>query len=141
MLPPSNPHSARSRSRAEPLPTPAITDAEWVVMKIIWANGVATANQVVASLSEKMQWKPKTVHTLLRRLTQKGALAYEKVGREFHYRPLVQADQCSHAASRSFLERFFDGEIAPFLACFLENEKLSRAEVAQLRRILDEKGL
>ena len=44
-----------------------------------------------------------------------------------------------HAASRSFLRRFFDGEIAPFLSCFLEREKLTRKEIEELKRILEEK--
>jgi BlaI family penicillinase repressor len=86
-----------------------------------------------------MRWKPKTIHTLLRRLAQKKALSYDKVGREFHYRPLLDANHCTHVASRSFLNRFFGGHVAPFLACFLEREKLSPAELEELRRILDEK--
>jgi len=108
-------------------------------MKVVWDKGIVTANQVVGTLERKMRWKPKTIHTLLRRLAQKGALAYDKIGREFHYRSLVDADHCTHAASRSFLNRFFGGHLAPFLAGFLEREKLSPAEIEELRRILDEK--
>ena len=109
-------------------------------MKVIWTAETATANQVVAALEQKMAWKPKTIHTLLRRLVQKGALAYDKIGREFHYRPLVDAAHYTHFVSRSFLDRFFGGQLAPFLACFLEREKLSPRELQELRRILDEKG-
>ena len=53
--------------------------------------------------------------------------------------PLVGARECVHAASRSFLSRVFDGEVAPFLACFLEREKLTPEEIEGLRRILEEK--
>ncbi|MFO1499007.1 MAG: BlaI/MecI/CopY family transcriptional regulator [Verrucomicrobiota bacterium] len=118
-------------------PPPSISDAEWVVMKVLWEQGTATANQVVAALQEKMAWKPKTIHTLLRRLLAKRAVAYDKIGREFHYRPIVDAQHCTHAATRSFLDRFFDGHLAPFLAGFLERERLSRRELEELRRILD----
>jgi BlaI family penicillinase repressor len=118
---------------------PSISDAEWVVMKVAWEQGQVTANQVVAALAHKQHWKPKTVHTLLRRLTQKGALAYDRVGREFLYRPMVDAEDCAHAVSRSFLKRFFDGQLAPFLASFLEQEELSPEEMAELRRILDQR--
>jgi BlaI family transcriptional regulator, penicillinase repressor len=110
-----------------------------VVMKVVWDKGVVTANQVVGVLERKMRWRPKTIQTLLRRLAHKEALAYAKVGREFHYRPLVDPEHCTHAASRSFLDRFFGGSVAPFLACFLEREELSPAEISELRRILDEK--
>jgi predicted transcriptional regulator len=37
------------------------------------------------------------------------------------------------------LARVFDGEIAPFLACFLERQKLSRKEVEELKSILEDK--
>ncbi len=107
-------------------------------MKVVWEHGTATANQVVEALGTKTSWKPKTIHTLLRRLVQKRALAFDKVGREFHFRPLVDAQHCTHFVSRSFLDRFFDGRVAPFLACLLEREKLSKTEIEELRRLLDE---
>ena len=108
-------------------------------MQVVWERGVATANLVVEDLESTMSWKPKTIHTLLRRLVQKGALAYTKKRREYHYQPRVDPEECIEVASRSFLKRFFGGRVAPFLACFLERESLSRAEIEELRRILEEK--
>jgi len=116
---------------------PSISDAEWVVMKMLWEKSPATANQVVQALAGRVSWKPKTIHTLLRRLVQKGVVGFEKKGREFHFRPRIEADRCIHAVSRSFLNRVFDGRVAPFLACFLEKERISPDEMAELRRILD----
>ncbi len=118
---------------------PRISDAELVVMKVVWERAPVTANQVVSALKNRQHWKPKTIHTLLSRLVQKGALAFDKKGREYHFRPLVEEAEHAHAASRSFLSRFFDGEVAPFLACFLERENLTRGEIAELKRILDGK--
>jgi BlaI family transcriptional regulator, penicillinase repressor len=120
---------------------PAISDAELVVMKVVWGRPPVTANEVVAALEPRTDWKPKTIHTLLSRLVRKGALSFEKRGREHLFRPLIDAEDYAHAASRSFLQQLFDGEIAPFLACFLEREKLSPAEIRELHRILDEKKL
>ena len=130
---------SRSSEPAAPQPAPSISDAEWVVMRAVCREGVATTNQVVAALEATTSWKPKTIHTLLRRLVQKGALAYDKVGREFQYRLLVDVEQYRHVASRSFLDRFFNGHLAPFLACFLEREKLTAEDARELRRILEEK--
>jgi len=118
---------------------PPISDAELVVMKVVWRNSPVTANQVVAALEHRTDWKPKTIQTLLARLARKKALAFEKQGREYLFRPLIDARDFGHAASRSFLRRVFDGEIAPFLACFLEREKLTPEEIRELRRILDGK--
>ena len=106
-------------------------------MKVVWEKPPLTANQVVDALEGRSEWKPKTIHTLLRRLVQKGALAFEKKGREHLFRPLVGAEECEHAATRSFLDRFFGGQLAPFLARLVEKERLRPAEVDRLKRILD----
>ena len=118
-------------------PVPSISDAEWIVMRELWAAGPMTTNKVVASLEAKTHWKPKTVQTLLTRLARKGALTFEKHGREYLFRPCVTAAECEHAITQSFLGRFFEGEIAPFLSRFVERERLSPKEIRQLKRILD----
>src|SRR6058998_3554079 len=89
---------------------PSISDAEWIVMRAIWERGPLTTNQVVEALQNRTHWKPKTIQTLLARLTRKGALTFEKKGREYLFRPLVAAADCEHAITRSFLGRFFGGE-------------------------------
>jgi BlaI family penicillinase repressor len=121
-------------------PLPSITDAEWNVMRIVWERGSATANEVVQALEGAMHWKPKTIHTLLRRLTDKGALDYEKSGREFVFRPLVAERDCQLAESRSFLDRVFGGGVAPMVAAFVEQERLTPEEIAELKRILGKGG-
>lgn len=118
---------------------PAITDAEWIVMRAIWDRGPLTTNEVVAALENSTHWKPKTIQTLLTRLARKGALAHEKKGREYLFRPLVKAEDCEHALTRSFLSRFFGGELAPFLSRFVERERLTAEEIRDLKRILDRK--
>jgi len=61
---------------------PQISDAEWVVMKAVWERAPLTTNQVVEALDDRAHWKPKTIHTLLSRLVRKGALEFERKGRE-----------------------------------------------------------
>ena len=129
------PANRRSDRRRNALPQ--ISEAELVVMKVVWEKAPVTANAVVRDLEERQHWKPKTIQTLLSRLARKRALAFDKKGREYHFRPLVEEREYIHAASRSFLSRFFDGEVAPFLACLMEREQLSPGEIQELRRILD----
>ena len=118
---------------------PQISQAELVVMRAVWNQSPATAKQVVQALRDRTHWKPKTIHTLLSRLRRKGALTHTRQGREYLFHPLVAAADYAHEASRSFLGRVFGGEIAPFLACFLEREELSAGEIQELRRLLDER--
>ena len=133
------PNEKRKINGARKPSLPSISDAELVVMKVVWSHPPVTANQVVEALESRTHWKPRTIQTLLTRLARKGAVAFERRGREYWFRPLIAAEDFVHAASRSFLHRLFDGEIAPFLACFLEREKLTPRELEELRRILDGK--
>ncbi len=108
-------------------------------MKALWERGPLTTNQVVAALADSTHWKPKTIQTLLTRLVRKGALRFEKKGREYVFHPLVSAEDSEHALTRSFLGRFFGGELAPFLSRFVEREKLTPEEIRELKKILDRK--
>lgn len=127
-------------SRMALTPTPSISDAEWHVMKEFWARGEATSGDVIDALMRTHDWKPPTIQTLISRLVKKGALTFERQGREYLYRPAVAEADCVHEVSRSFLDRVFDGSLAPLLSCFVEREKLSSREIEELKRILDQGG-
>ena len=120
--------------------SPNITEAEWAVMKVLWAENPLTGNAVAQKLERTHSWKLKTVKTLLTRLVNKKVLSYQKQGREYHYYPLVRQRACVKAESRHFLSRVFNGAVKPMLATILENETLSDQEIRELKEILEEKG-
>ena len=117
--------------------TPAISDAEWDVMKVLWERGEAGAKEVTEALAVERNWRPQTVKTLLNRLVKKGAVAYAEEGRRFIYRPNVARDAVERAASRSFLTRVFDGAVTPAVVHFLKLGQLSPADIEELKRTLD----
>ena len=118
---------------------PKISESEWQVIKLLWVQNPATANEIVETLSPTCKWKPKTIKTLLNRLVKKKAVGYKKKGREYHYYPLVGQAECVGAESYSFLRRVYGGAAKPMLAAFLENEDLSPEDIKELKRILDKK--
>jgi BlaI family penicillinase repressor len=119
---------------------PKISDAEWQVMQVVWTDAPLTAHQIVQRLSPDSGWNPRTIKTMLNRLVNKGALKFETEGKRYLYRPAVSRDACVRGESRSFLQRVFGGELGPMLAHFVEDEKLSKAEIEKLKRLLDGKG-
>ncbi len=116
---------------------PQISDAEWLVMREFWRLGKATSAQVIERLEPQTDWKPKTIQTMIGRLVQKGALDFEKSGREYLYWPAVTEKACEQATSECFLDHFFDGKVAPFLAAFTERRKLSSKDLDELKQLLD----
>ena len=119
---------------------PKISDAEWLVMQVVWRKSPITAAEVVEALASTTTWKPKTTMTLLNRLVKKGVLGFEKKGRAHHYYPLVEQTERVKAENRSFLRRVYGGALKPMLVDFLEEAELSKEDIEELRRILDREG-
>ncbi len=117
---------------------PRISESEWLVMKVLWGKSPATANEVVAALADS-GWSDKTIRTLINRLVRKKALGYTTSGRSYLYHPLVSEEQCVRAESRSFLKRVYGGALLPMMATFLDEVRLTPEQVADLKRMLDEK--
>ena len=68
---------------------PRIADSEWRVMQVLWDRGPQTANDVVSALSGEVNWKPRTVKTLISRLVKKGAVKVTEEGYRYRYSAAV----------------------------------------------------
>ncbi|ABK84323.1 penicillinase repressor [Bacillus thuringiensis str. Al Hakam] len=119
---------------------PKISEAELEIMKVLWSNSPQTANEIIEELEDAMDWKPKTIRTLINRLVQKEAVSYHQdKGRMYAYYPLVSQDNYLQVETKSLLKRFCGAAFKPLLVNFLKEEKLSSEDINELKRILDEK--
>ncbi|WP_103104922.1 BlaI/MecI/CopY family transcriptional regulator [Brevibacillus reuszeri] len=118
---------------------PRISDSEWEIMKVFWAKSPATAADVIHALRDNKSWKDKTIKTLISRLLQKGILTYEQVNRVYYYTPTISEEECKRTERESFLQRVYGGALKPMLVHFLQEEKLSSQEIAELKKILTDK--
>ena len=122
---------------------PHISEAEFEVMKIVWRLAPVSTNEITDALTRTTSWSPKTIQTLIKRLVNKHALSYEKQGRMFVYTPLIKEAEYTSQQSRSFLKRFYNGDITAMLSAYMEHEPLSETEIDSLRSLLfkdSEKG-
>ena len=115
-----------------------ISEAESAVMDVLWRQQPLAAEDVVAALAESRQWQEATIKTLLNRLLKKGAIRARKDGRRYLYSPVLQRQAWVLGESQGLLARLFDGRVAPLVAHFSEHRKLSRKDIAELRKLLEE---
>lgn len=115
-----------------------ISEAESIVMEELWREHPRSAEDIAQATAASQSWQAATVKTLLNRLLKKKAIAAEQDGRRYLYRPLLQRADYVHATSKSLLDRLFDGRVAPLVAHFSEQQKLSRKDIAELRRLIEE---
>lgn len=114
-----------------------ISDAEAVVMDVLWAASPRSADEVVAALAGQQDWQEATIKTLLNRLLNKGAISAERDGRRYLYAPVLTREQYVRSQSQGLLDRLFGGRLAPLVAQFSEQRGLQPEDIAALRALLD----
>ena len=103
---------------------------------IIWQHAPVTSSQLVKLGEMELGWKRTTVHTVLRRLCDKGlfqndgGLVTVRMSREDFY-----ARQ-----SRQFVQDSFHGSLPVFIAAFTQGRQLSEKEREEIRRMIDGAG-
>ncbi len=115
-----------------------ISDAEWIVIKVLWEEPKLTSTQIIEVLSPKTSWKPKTIHSLINRLVNKGAVGINKEGSQFRFYPILDKKDCVMEETRSFIKKVYDGSVNHMLSNFINNEKLSKKEIEELQQLLNE---
>jgi predicted transcriptional regulator len=120
-------------SRAAP-----ISEAESQVMEVLWREREAVpAEQVVMALAGAHDWQEATVKTLLNRLLKKGAISARKDGRRYLYSAVLKREQWVTQESKSLLDRLFGGRVAPLVAHFGSQRKLSKSDLDELTRLIE----
>ena len=114
-----------------------ISEAEAQVMQVLWGRHPLASEDVCAALAGQ-GWQDATIKTLLNRLLNKGAVRAEKQGRRYLYAPVLKREDWVLDESQGLLQRLFDGRVAPLVAHFSEHRKLSRKDIAELRKLLEE---
>ncbi|WP_026802338.1 BlaI/MecI/CopY family transcriptional regulator [Arenimonas oryziterrae] len=114
-----------------------ISDAESIVMEVLWRRSPRSAEEVIAELAREQHWQEPTIKTLLNRLLKKGALRADKDGRRYSYLPVLKREDWVHGQSRSLLNRLFDGRVAPLVAHFSEKGKLSKKDIGELKKLIE----
>jgi predicted transcriptional regulator len=114
----------------------AFTDRELDVMTVLWNVGTATVSEMREELRDELAYT--TVLTVLRTLEEKGYVKHEDEGRAHRYRPTVDRATAGTTALRRMLNTVFGGSAELLLTNLVNDQKLSPADIEQLRRLLDD---
>jgi BlaI family penicillinase repressor len=118
-----------------------ISDAESQVMDVLWRGRPGMpAEEVIEALVSEQRWQETTIKTLLNRLLKKGAISASKDGRRYLYSAVLKREQWVSSETSGMLERLFGGRVAPLVAHFGKHRKLSAADIAELKKLVEELG-
>src|SRR3954452_2395126 len=109
------------------------------IMQVLWDRGRASARDITDVLNASEAVAHSTVQTLLRQLEAKGAVGHEEEGRTFVFIPRLKEDKVKRTAAHDLLERVFGGNVGSLVAHLLKNERLTRSELDELQKLIDQK--
>jgi predicted transcriptional regulator len=118
---------------------PPITDLELKILGVIWAvGGEATVQSILDSWPERRRPGYTTVLKTLQKMETKGAVTHRPEGRAYVYRPTVARDEVTRVRMGGLRDALFRRNPTALVATFLKHEELTREDLDELRRMIDD---
>lgn len=112
-------------------------DSEAKVMKILWDEGPLPAKEISLLAAGSIGWNKNTTYTVIKKLEAKGFIRRSDPG--FICTPLISRAEAQKVEVRSLLDRVFGGSRKALFSALLEDEQLSEQEIAELRRLIEDR--
>jgi len=116
------------------LPRP--TDAELSILRVLWQRGPSTVRQVQEELGSDTGYT--TVLKFLQIMTEKGLVVREDAQRTHVYEASLPEEETQRQLVTDLLDRAFHGSAKKLVLHALSAKKASAAELAEIRKLLDE---
>ncbi len=113
-----------------------LSKSEEQLMEYIWQKEKAFMKELIESFPDP---KPAstTVATLLKRMTDKGVIAFNQYGNSREYYPVIKkADYFSNHVS-NMIKSYFDDSVLQFASFFTKETNLSKSQLEELKKIID----
>lgn len=118
--------------------TRTLTEQELEIMKVIWERPSVTVRDVYEALRERKTVAYTTVMTMMNILETKGHLVKRPEGRAYVYEPSQAQTQVISGMVQDFVDRVFDGSAQPLVLSLLREKKLSREDLDEISRLIEE---
>jgi predicted transcriptional regulator len=116
-----------------------LTEAEWTIIKAVWAHEPCSAPAIQELLERQTGWSYSTVRTIMDRMVAKGLLVSEKAGKGTLFRSAVTQQEAQKGELRYALKHAFNGALTPMVQCLLETGNISARELNELEQLIEAK--
>ena len=120
-------------------PSRLLTEVELELMNVVWKLGRCSVREVLDLLPKERDLAYTSVATVMKILEEKGVLKSEKKEKSHTYRALVAREDYETKALQHVTEKVFAGNPSSLVMRLLDEAKLSREELQEIRRTLEEK--
>lgn len=113
-----------------------LSKSEEQLMEYIWQKEKAFMKDLIDSFPDP---KPAstTIATLLKRMIDKGVIAFNQYGNSREYYPLVKKGDYFSKHVNSMIKNYFDDSVLQFASFFTKETKLTKEQLEELKKIID----
>ena len=116
-----------------------LTEGEWAIFQAVWDNEPCAAPTVQEALARRKKWTYSTVKTMMDRMVAKGLLRTERIRNLILYRSAITKKQAQSGEIMRAVKRAFDGALTPMMQFLLDNNQLSKKQLAELEAMIKSK--
>ena len=98
-----------------------VTEAEWKIMECLWDHAPQTMGEII---------------TLLKRMTEKGAVSMDDTGRAKKYTPLITREEASAEETHKLLNHVFKGKASLLVNQLVDSGDLSAEDLQEILKVL-----
>lgn len=118
------------------LPKP--TDAELEILTVLWSRGPCTVRDIHEVILKRKPTQYTTVLKLLQIMAEKGLVRRDEKQRAHVYQAAGSRESTQKQLAGDLLQRAFNGSAARLVQGALSARKTSKAELDEIRQLLDE---
>ncbi len=118
--------------------TIGLSNSEWRIMENLWEKSPKTATQLIRAMEAENGWAKSTTKTLLRRMEQKGCIAYQDGAKAREYYPLLGREEVVESETSSFINRIYNGSLGLMVNTLVKKQNIPEEEMEELYRIIQE---
>ncbi len=119
-----------------PDPELRLTSLQLAVLRVLWEREEATVTEVHQALKADRNLAATTVATLLKRLEARGILTHRTEGRQYIYRPLIEADDVGRTMTSELVDDVYAGDVTGLFAHLLDAKNISAADLKEIKRLI-----
>ena len=113
--------------------TPTIFESEYRFCLILWENEPIKSTELAKLCKQKLDWSKTTTYTVIKRLSERGVIKSENAV----VTAIISKEEAQLNELDELVEKKFEGSLPAFIAAFGRRQKLSDAEIEEIRQIIE----
>lgn len=114
------------------------TEVELQILRTLWDRGPSAVREIHQTISAEKGTNYSTTVKMLSVMLEKGLVKRDENARPHVYRPTAAQETTQKRILRDLIQKAFDGSAGSLVLQVLASKKASKAELAEIRKLLDQ---